>query len=126
MTLLPPRIARQPKRSSRWRSPAHRKHVASFACAMCHSKTNVVAAHLRMGSGAGLGTKPDDWLTAPLCESVVGGIGCHNVQHMVGERTFWLEYEQRHGQTVYQLIEALIASSPKRFEIERVRKERGE
>jgi hypothetical protein len=126
--MLPPRIPKKSRRATRWRSPAHTKHVRSFACAMCHSTTNVVAAHFRFGSDAGTGEKPDDWLTTPLCDgpfsNIDGKTGCHRVQHAMGEQSFWRDYARRHGQTVHQLIEALIASSPKRKEIERVRKER--
>jgi len=70
-----------------------------------------------MGSGAGMGQKPDDWRAVSLCRD------CHQMQHRVGEETFWNEYSDR---DVEALIEAFIAASPKRFEIEKVRKERGE
>jgi hypothetical protein len=126
--MLPPRLLKKQKRASRWRSQAHTKHVRSFACAMCHSTTNVVAAHYRTGSGAGAGQKPDDWLTTPLCEgpfsSIDGKLGCHDSQHGTSEPAFWSHYEAKHGQTVHQLIEALIASSPKRAEIQAIRRER--
>lgn len=65
--------------------------------------------------------KPDDWNTTPLCG---GGMGCHAKQHTIGEPKFWANYEQRKGHTVRQLIEELIRTSPKRAEIERIRKER--
>lgn len=65
--------------------------------------------------------KPDDWLTVPLCEgpnqNIDSQMGCHNRQHIIGERTFWNEYEAKHGQTVEQLIEELCKASPKRKEI---------
>lgn len=74
-----------------------------------------------MNSGAGVGQKPDDWRVVPLC----GGLtGCHAVQHRIGEPTFWLFYENEHGQSVEELIASLIAASPKRFEIEAAMKER--
>jgi hypothetical protein len=119
--ILPNRIQKVRRRESRWRSQAHCKHVRSFACANCGSTCNVECAHLRMGSGAGLGQKPDDWNTAPLCG---GGMGCHAKQHTIGEPKFWQLYAQKKGHTVHQLIEELIRTSPKRAEIEHIRKER--
>lgn len=126
--MLPRKIPKSPKRSTRWRSQAHTGHVRSFACCMCGSMTNIAAAHVRMGSGAGYGQKPDDWRTVPLCDgpfsNADGQLGCHQVQHAKGEETFWREYELRHGQTVWRLIDELCAASPKAAEIRRVRQER--
>ena len=65
-----------------------------------------------MNSGAGMSQKPDDWRTVSLCSE------CHSRQHNIGERTFW------RGIDVERLIEAFIAASPKRREIEQVRRER--
>lgn len=120
--MLPRRIPKAPKRESRWRSPAHATSVRGFACAMCDSTANIEAAHVRMGSGAGMGQKPDDWRMVPLC----GGLeGCHAAQHRIGEETFWFEYRARHGQDVEQLIAEIIRHSPKRAEIERIKSTRG-
>lgn len=68
-----------------------------------------------MGSGAGLGQKPDDWRAVPLC---TGLDGCHARQHQVGEETFWK------GRDVEALIAEFIKASPRRQEIEQVRRER--
>ncbi len=112
---LPPRIQKKQKRASRWRSQAHCNFVRSHACCMCGSTAAIEVAHVRNGSGAGLGQKPDDWRTVSLCGTPRG---CHHRQHTQGEQTFW------QGKDVEALIEAFIAASPKRHEIERVRKER--
>ena len=76
----------------------------------------VEVAHVRLGSGAGIGQKPDDWRTVSLC------VACHRLsgpsQHNVGERTFWK------GVDLEALIDAFIKASPKRQEIERVQRER--
>ena len=71
---------------------------------------SVEAAHVRIGSGAGMGQKPDDWLTVSLC------FACHRgptaaAQHKVGERSFWagIDYEG--------LIAEFIQASPLRREI---------
>ena len=119
--MLPARLPKRPKRESRWRSQAHLSFIRSFACASCGSQTNIEAAHVRINSGAGMGTKPDDWRAVPLCG---GQEGCHAHQHRVGEITFWNQYKRAHGQTVEQLIDELCAASPKRREIADIRKER--
>jgi hypothetical protein len=113
--VLPNRIPKAPKRASRWRSQAHCNFVRSHACTNCGSTVNIEAAHVRNGSGAGIGTKPDDFRAVSLC----GGVdGCHAKQHRVGEKTFWKDRD------VEAIIQAFIHASPKRFEIERVMKER--
>lgn len=72
---------------------------------------------MRLGSGAGMGQKPDDWRTVPLCRD------CHATQH-TGEMTFWTAYCAKSGQTVDDLIHALCITSPKAREIEAIKRER--
>lgn len=127
--MLPRRKPKETKRESRWRSPGHTGWIAKeFACCMCGSTTNTVAAHVRLGSHTGLGQKPDDWRTAPLCDgpsSAAGGmLGCHNRQHAIGEATFWGQYERENGQSVEQLLESLCKASPKAREITAAKRER--
>jgi hypothetical protein len=120
--MLPRRIPKAPKRASRWRSQAHLGFVRSHACSVCGSITNIEAAHVRMGSGAGIGQKPDDWRAVSLCGwQDVGNPGCHARQHREGEESFW----QACGD-VEALIREFIKASPKRHEIEQVQRERGE
>jgi hypothetical protein len=78
----------------------------------------IEVAHVRIGSGAGMGQKPDDWRTVSLCREH------HAEQHKIGEETFWLR-RLRLSQ-VEPLIAAFIKASPKRAEIERVMKERAD
>ena len=85
--MLPKRIPKPPKRASRWRSQAHCNFVRSHACAKCGSEAGIEVAHVRNGSGAGIGQKPDDWHTVSLCKP------CHQRQHIDGERTFWAEVD---------------------------------
>lgn len=120
---LPPRIPKKAKRSSRWRSRAHCNHVREHACCNCGSQAGVEAAHVRMNSGAGIGEKPDDWRTVSLCFACHRG-GGKEAQHTMGEPRFWAAYERRTGQGVEDLIEAFIRTSPRRAEIERVKRER--
>lgn len=75
----------------------------------------IEAAHVRMGSGAGMSQKPDDWRAVSLCKAH------HTLQHSMGEVTFWAAQ-----QNVDELIAEFIASSPKRREIEIIQKERAE
>lgn len=123
--MLPPKIAKAKKRTSRWRSPSHRAFVRQHACSVCLSSTNVEFAHVRIGSGAGMGEKPDDWRGVSLCagpnSNIEGQLGCHNRQHIVGERTFWADAMV----DVEALIAAFIKASPRRAEIQAAMKERG-
>jgi len=115
---LPPRLAKRPKRESRWRSRAHCDFVRSHACCACYRTAAIEVAHLRLGSGAGMGQKPDDWRTVSLCHE------CHAKQHSVGEDTFWTLFRCLSGTTVDALIEAFCKASPRAAEIRRVRQER--
>ena len=108
---LPPRLAKKPKRSSRWRSQTHCNFVRSHACCACGSTTAIEVAHVRLGSGAGMGQKPDDWRTVSLCKH------CHQLQHEKGERTFWRAF----GLDAESLIEAFCKASPKAREIREAR-----
>lgn len=111
--MLPPRIAKKAKRDTRWRSPAHLSFVRSHQCCIegCQDMP-IEAAHVRIGSGAGIGQKPDDWRAVSLCRT-------HHVrQHEIGERTFWA------GIDVDALIEAFCKASPKAQDIRRIRQER--
>lgn len=46
-------------------------------------KSPCQAAHIRHGLAGGMGLKPCDSLTVPLCPD------CHNEQHRKGEVWFW-------------------------------------
>ncbi len=111
---LPPRIPKKPKRASRWRSQAHCNFVRSHGCSVCGSTAAIEVAHVRNGSGAGVGQKPDDWNTVSLCR------WHHGLQHTVGEVSFW----EGHDLDPEALIAEFIKASPKRHEIEAIRKER--
>lgn len=114
--MLPPRIPKKAKRASRWKSQAHRDFVRSHACCKCGSMTAVEVAHVRLGSGAGMGQKPDDWRTVSLCHDCHNGNG--KPQHNIGERSFWK------GIDLEGLIAAFIKASPRRAQIEQAMRER--
>lgn len=117
--MLPRRIPKAPKRASRWRSQAHCNFVRSHACVLCATETAIEVAHVRLGSGAGIGQKPDDWRTVSLCRDH------HSGQHRVGERTFWDNYKRDHGVDVEALIDAFCKASPRRAQIEAEKASRG-
>lgn len=65
-----------------------RKYLDSYrdaACIVCgrRGQDDVVGAHIRWGQEGGVGLKPGDDLTLPLCGS------CHGEQHEIGEKLFW-------------------------------------
>lgn len=115
---FPRKIPKPTKRSSRFKSRAHLAHVRSHECANCGDKARIDAAHVRIGSGAGIGQKPDDWRCVPLCGRDGALPGCHDLQHLKGERTFWAEYAKAKGHTVEDLIGHMIGTSPRRSQIE--------
>lgn len=114
--MLPKRIPKPAKRASRWRSPSHCSFVGSHACCACGSTAGIEVAHVRVGSGAGMGQKPDDWQTVSLCRD------CHATQHKIGERSF----EQQHGFSMTALAAEFAKASPKASEIARIKRERAE
>lgn len=110
---FPRKIPKPTKRASRWRSQAHCNHVRGHSCSMCGSDAAIEVAHVRLGSSAGIGQKPDDWNTVSLCRD------CHARQHTVGERTFW------QGRDVDALVGFFVSSSPRKHEIANAKRERG-
>jgi hypothetical protein len=118
---LPAKLQKVAKRASRWKSQAHRDFVRGHACSNCGSTSGVQFAHVRMGSGAGMGQKPDDFCGVSLCGP------CHNGdQHTkLGEPAFWAAYESKSGQSVWKLMDAFCAASPKASEIRQIKRERG-
>lgn len=114
--VLPPRQTKPVKQSSRWRSQAHCTFVRGYQCAVpgCVGLP-IEAAHVRFGSGAGMGQKPSDWRVTPLCSEH------HRQQHTAGEPSFWQAYQATTGQDVEALIDALCNASPKAAEIRKVR-----
>jgi len=111
--MLPKRITKEPKRALRWKSPAHCNFVRSHHCSVCDSTVSIEVAHIRIGTGAGMGQKPHDWFTVSLCSE------CHQSQHSRGERTFWSEANI----DPIKLANAFAKASPKAAEIAAKRKE---
>lgn len=85
------RPAKHNKRPARDENPKHLAAVRQCQCISCARTNQIEAAHVRMSApgkpNPGVGMKPDDKYTLPLCDV------CHrtgpNAQHEVGEIKFW-------------------------------------
>lgn len=77
-------------------------------CCSCgaesHPERPSEAAHVRLGMGGGIGLKPSDYRTVPLCRY------CHAEQHAKGERTFWARMEEDRGMGAELVILVHLAS----------------
>lgn len=99
----------RPRRTSRWQSEAHLDYIRDQPCCICGAPPISEAAHVRIGSGAGMSQKPSDWRAVPMDRA------CHGRQHSVGERTFWA------GLDVEAIIDSYCDVSPASEEIAEVR-----
>lgn len=109
MGYLPPRIKRKSDKADKGkRSPAHRKWVRDHACSACGSTTAIECAHVRSGTGGGMGFKPSDRYCISLCKS------CHSDQHRMGEATFQALWDI----DMLELAEAFFKASPHRHKLE--------
>lgn len=107
--MLPQR--RKPARSGIERAeavrecPAHRAWIRGFACSVPNCQGGPIeCAHVRRGTDGGIGIKPSDRWTIPLCAAH------HREQHQIGEGAF----EKRHGIDMKKIAAALFARSPHR------------
>lgn len=77
------------QRHPRQHSDAHLKFIRTLPCIVCKNEHETEAAHIRFGDlrvakpKAGIGEKPDDAFTLPLCGQ------CHRTQHGMNEKAFW-------------------------------------
>jgi hypothetical protein len=80
---IPRPVARgKPKPNLRKRTQ-HLGFVRQLSCVTCGKAAPSEAAHLRTGTDGGVGRKPGDRYTVPLCTT------CHAKQHRIGELAFW-------------------------------------
>lgn len=70
------------QKQTKIRSKKHTTFLRELPCCSC-GQSPACGAHIRIGGNAGIGQKPCDSRTVPLCNE------CHNRQHNRGERTFW-------------------------------------
>ena len=83
----PPKAAT--RESSVIRSPGHLAWLRGFTCSVWHHECcegRIEAAHVRLGAHAGMGQKPGDDRTVPMCS------GHHAEQHRIGEKSFAAKY----------------------------------
>jgi hypothetical protein len=92
------------RRQNQNRNPEHLAWIRSLQCAIrgCSCRDGSQAAHVRVGTGGGMGLKPPDRYTVPLCHEH------HREQHQVGHRAF----DEKHGIDLRALAEELAALSP--------------
>jgi hypothetical protein len=103
---LPRKLVSESTREKRFRCPSHLKWVRQHACCVpgCDRRP-IEAAHVRTGTGGGVGMKPgDDWVIS-LCSDH------HREQHQIGERAF----EARRGIDMKALAVEFFAKSPHRM-----------
>jgi len=60
----------------------HLAFVRQLPCVACGKAAPSESAHVRTGTDGGIGMKPGDRYTVPLC------INCHAQRHRVGDLTF--------------------------------------
>lgn len=65
------------------RSRGHLDFIRGLPCCVCGKAPRSEAAHVRSGTDGGMGLKPSDKFTVPLCSRH------HREQHQVGEVSFW-------------------------------------
>jgi hypothetical protein len=79
-----PREVPQPKRTpDPKRSASHLAFVRTLPCCVCAARAPSEAAHIRAGTDGGMGVRPSDRFTVPMCH------GCHARQHTIGELAWW-------------------------------------
>lgn len=77
------------QRDPRQHNDGHLRFIRGLPCAICGDNTSVEAAHVRMKDPSigkpmtGIGTKPHDKFTVPLCGQH------HREQHDTSEQDWW-------------------------------------
>ena len=82
------------------RDPVYLDFIRAQDCCTCGRPAPSQAAHVRIRGGGGMGLKPSDYRTVPLCAA------CHGRQHGLGEKTFW----ERQGCLPETLIAACLVT----------------
>ena len=106
--MLPRRIPKPAKRSSRWRSAAHMNFVRGHECCVpgCGGRP-IEVAHIRTAANSGMGIKPNDAFTVSLCTE-------HHRESHLGDRTFQTKY----AIDLMALAEAFYRASPHRMKLD--------
>ena len=74
------------------RSKDHLAFVRQLPCCTCERTPPNEAAHLRNETDGSTARKPSDRFTVPLCGDWYNHLGCHGMQHKMGEGSFWSMY----------------------------------
>src|SRR5207253_5081669 len=80
---IPRMVARSKPKPEFRRRAQHLAFVRQLSCVACGKAAPSEAAHVRLGTDAGMGIKPSDRYSVSLCTS------CHELQHRFGELRFW-------------------------------------
>lgn len=105
------------KEAPQIRCAGHLAWIRGHECAVCRSLPSgypIEAAHVRTGTDGGMGVKPSDCWTLPLCSHH------HRDQHLIGEA----EFETIFGIDMKKIAEQLWAKSPHRKKYEDARRTR--
>ena len=65
------------------RSPRYLNWIRSHNCVVTQTQTDIQAHHVRLFGDGGVGLKPSDFRTVPLCAAQ------HAALHNMGEKSFW-------------------------------------
>ena len=84
---IPRELPKRPVRIDPNRNPQHLEWIRTLPCCVpgCRNRPSQ-AAHVRIGTGSGVGLKPPDRYTAPACYQH------HHEQHQLGHRAFDAKY----------------------------------
>ena len=80
---IPRTVTRHKPKPNLYRRLQHLAFVRQLPCVACGRLAPSEAAHVRTGTDGGVGVKPADRYTIPLCTA------CHAKQHRIGELPFW-------------------------------------
>lgn len=84
--------------------PKRLARIREMACLICNAPPPSEAAHIRMGLAGGMGKKPPDDLTVPMCHRH------HALQHRAGEKNFWRYVFMEDGVLLTKALRALARS----------------
>ena len=80
---IPREIIKARRKPNPRRSIEHLAFIRSLPCLACGAAVSVQAAHVRSSGDGGVGIKPGDKFSLPLCAA------CHHTQHQIGEPAFF-------------------------------------
>ena len=80
---IPRAVARHKPKLDSHRQGQHLNFVRQLPCVAGGRAAPSEPAHVRTGTDGGVGIKPGDRYTVPLCTA------CHAKQHRIGELSFW-------------------------------------